>query len=264
MKRFLGLAIGLFSVIGFTSSADAIRIKVAEVQNGVAFIKGSDAAGRSAITWEGQLATSANPGGAFSFNGVVPADCVGTLSDGTSTIDVVVLDCIPVSAARAPVPRTGQTTTYAAGDDGALQKGVASPTPRFTDNNNGTITDNLTGLIWLKDASCLVVQNWANALAAANALAHGNVACGLSDGSVAGEWRLPNRNELESLLDLGTFNPALPASHPFLNVGLSTYWSSTTLAGGTILAWIVDLSIGGVNLTAKYNVNLVTAVRGGS
>ncbi len=53
----------------------------------------------------------------------------------------------------APVPKTGQTTPYGAGDDGALQKGVAWPTPRFTDSENGTVTDNLTGLIWLKNAN---------------------------------------------------------------------------------------------------------------
>ncbi len=154
MKKFLGLAVGLFLVVGFSSAAEAIKIKIAEVQNGIAFIKGNDAAGRSAITWEGHFATSSNPSGAFSFDGVVPADCVGTLSDGVSTIEVAVLDCTPVSAA-APVPRTGQTTSYAVRDDGALQKGVAWPTPRFTDNNNGTITDNLTGLIWLKNANCI-------------------------------------------------------------------------------------------------------------
>ena len=52
----------------------------------------------------------------------------------------------------APVPKTGQTTSYGTRDDGALEKGVAWPTPRFTDNNNGTITDNLTKLIWMKNA----------------------------------------------------------------------------------------------------------------
>ena len=58
----------------------------------------------------------------------------------------------------APVPKTGQTTAYAAGDDGTLQKGVASPTPRFTDHGNGTVTDNLTGLIWTKDANAFGVK----------------------------------------------------------------------------------------------------------
>ena len=43
------------------------------------------------------------------------------------------------------VPKTGQTIPYGPRDDGALQKGVPWPQPRFTDNDNGTVTDNLTG-----------------------------------------------------------------------------------------------------------------------
>ena len=49
----------------------------------------------------------------------------------------------------ALVPATGQTDSVAAGDDGDLQKGVPWPDPRFTDNGDGTVTDHLTGLIWL-------------------------------------------------------------------------------------------------------------------
>ena len=59
----------------------------------------------------------------------------------------------------APVPKTGQTTSYGTGDDGALQKGVAWPTPRFTDNSNGTVTDNLTRLIWMKNANAFGTEN---------------------------------------------------------------------------------------------------------
>lgn len=106
------------------------------------------------MTWEGNAVTTANRNnGGFSFNGAVPADCIGVLSDGVSTINVQLLDCTPAgSAATAPVPKTGQTTSFAPRDDGGLEKGVAWPNPRFTDNSNGTITDNLTGLIWLKNA----------------------------------------------------------------------------------------------------------------
>ena len=46
------------------------------------------------------------------------------------------------------------------GSDGDLQKGVAWPNPRFTDNANGTVTDNLTGLIWLKNANCFGRPVW--------------------------------------------------------------------------------------------------------
>ncbi len=56
----------------------------------------------------------------------------------------------------APVPKTGQVTTYAVGDDGDHMAGIAAPSPRFTDNGNGTVTDNLTGLVWLKDGNCIV------------------------------------------------------------------------------------------------------------
>ena len=54
----------------------------------------------------------------------------------------------------APVARTGQTESNRTHDDGDLERGVASPSPRFSDNGNGTVTDNLTGLIWLKNANC--------------------------------------------------------------------------------------------------------------
>ena len=64
----------------------------------------------------------------------------------------------------ALVPETGQTATYAIGDDGQLEKGVAWPNPRFTYNGDGTVTDNLTGLIWLKDTNCRGQRTWADAL----------------------------------------------------------------------------------------------------
>ncbi len=130
------------------------------------------------------------------------------------------------------IPKTGQTTSFAAGDDGDLEKGIAWPSPRFTDNNNGTVTDNLTGLIWLKDANCFGTGTWSQALISSNSLSSGS--CGLTDGSSAGAWRLPNRKELKSLVDAERINPALPNGHPFSNVqstvngSSSCYWSSTT------------------------------------
>ena len=55
-------------------------------------------------------------------------------------------------------------------------------------------------------------------------------ACGLSDGSTLGDWRIPNIRELHSLVDFGRVAPALPDGHPFLNVQELVYWSSSTLA----------------------------------
>jgi hypothetical protein len=176
---------------------------------------------------------------------------------------------------NAGVPRTGQTPTVPlnpapTGSDGALQKGVTWPNPRFTDNPNGTVTDNLTGLIWLKNANCFGTRTWAVALVDANSLANGN--CSLSDGSAAGDWRLPNVKELQSLIDFAYYNPALSNTvgtgqwepgNPFTGVLSDYYWSSTTVAGSPTGAWYVVLNYGVVNGAEKDSMYYVWPVRGG-
>jgi len=150
------------------------------------------------------------------------------------------------------------------GQDGDKQKGVANPSPRFTDNSNGTVTDNRTGLIWLKNASCLSSKNWEDALTYANNLANGT--CSLTDGSTVGQWRLPNRFELESLIDLQNYNFALPAGHPFTGVVALSYWSSTTDASAAHqYAWVVRYVSGIVDGALKINAATlyVWPVRGG-
>jgi hypothetical protein len=170
----------------------------------------------------------------------------------------------------AGVAKTGQTLCWnvsgtvidctGTGQDGAFQNGV-SVSPRFADNANGTVKDNLTGLIWLKNANCFSYQTWTNALAVSNTLASG--ACGLTDGSAAGAWRLPNVRELQSLIDYGKYNPALPAGHPFSGVQANYYWSSSTSANYPSYAWFVYLNDGYVNGNGKTNSNYVWPVRGG-
>jgi len=161
----------------------------------------------------------------------------------------------------APVPRTGQTTSYAPGDDGDLQIGVVWPDPRFTDNEDGTITDNLTGLIWLKNANCFGQRNWDQALSDCNGLSGGY--CGLTDGSNAGDWRLPNYRELFSLIDAENYNPALPNGHPFTYVQSSYYWSATTDASSTGGAWSVHFGCGYLYGGGKLSNLYVWCVRGG-
>jgi hypothetical protein len=180
----------------------------------------------------------------------------------------------------APVPKTGQTTCHDAsgtviacggtGQDGEYQKGVSWPSPRFTNNGNGTVTDNLTGLIWLQDASCPNGQrNWSDALTFANSLYDGWTGdgsggdCGLTDGSSAGDWRLPNVRELQSLVDYGRAVPALPSGHPFTGAGSSEYWSSTSYAGSPSYAWFVWMGAGIVDANDKTNTYEVWPVRGG-
>jgi hypothetical protein len=175
------------------------------------------------------------------------------------------------SSSSAGVPRTGQTLCYdsfgdvipcaGTGQDGDLKKGVVWPNPRFTDNNNGTVTDNLTGLIWLKDASFFSARNWKNALTACNTLAANGTT--LTDGSVAGDWRLPNRRELFSLIDDNNAIPALPTGHPFINVRSNEYWSSTTYTDLPTGAWIMYLPNGFISNVSKTTMQYVWPVRGG-
>jgi hypothetical protein len=184
----------------------------------------------------------------------------------------------------APVARTGQTPTepYVPhdGSDGALQKGVVWPSPRFTNNGNGTVTDHLTGLIWLTNANCAnAIRDWLLALSDVVSLntdgkMNSNVCNDISKGgSHQTDWRLPNVKELLSLIDWAFFDPALSnaagtakwtnAGDAFIGVQSGFYWSSTTIAGYPGDAWRVYLSSGTVGYANMSNGQYVWPVRGG-
>jgi Protein of unknown function (DUF1566) len=163
-------------------------------------------------------------------------------SGSAPVADTGLQQCWDTAGTVASCPGTGQ--------DGELQAGVDWPAPRFTDNGDGTVTDNLTGLLWLKDADCFGARTWAQALSDANTLASGT--CSLTDGSSAGDWRLPNIREFLSLLDYSQVNPMLPIGHPFTPIqAFDFYWTSSTFIAGTDFAWVVFLSNGVVNVLDK-------------
>ncbi len=78
---------------------------------------------------------------------------------------------------------------------------------RFTDMEDGTVRDNDTGLIWLKDAGAFVEMNWMDAGNAVAELSSGEK--GLSDDSVDGDWRLPTKEEWLAFMCQGFADPAL-------------------------------------------------------
>ncbi len=178
----------------------------------------------------------------------------------------------PGPSVTIALPRTGQTACWdsagteidcaGTGQDFAIHAGVLWPNPRFVDNGDGTLTDHLTGLIWLKDANCFGGKTWLQALAGANTLASG--ACGLTDGSAAGDWRLPNRRELHSLINFQALNMATwLTGRGFGNVRADPYWSSSTVGLNLANAWSVVMDFGSVQGVGKGGSNFVWPVRGG-
>ncbi|MDD2365135.1 MAG: DUF1566 domain-containing protein [Desulfuromonadaceae bacterium] len=159
--------------------------------------------------------------------------------------------------ATIQLPRTGQTTSYVSADDGALKTGAVPPTVRFTDNGDQTVTDTLTGLIWSKNANpASTTKTWQGALDYIKTL-NSSSYMGYND------WRLPNVTELESLIDAEKYTPALPAGHPFSGVQSDYYWSSTSYADSSTLAWYVSMYGGYVSYGYKTGNVYVWPVRGG-
>lgn len=163
-----------------------------------------------------------------------------------------------LSSASAVVPKTGQKTSYVTNDDGTYQKGMALPNPRFTVGASGDaancVTDNLTGLVWARNANLTSYSvTFASAIAYCEALDYG----GQTD------WRLPNVKELQSLIDFGRYNPALPSGHPFTGVVLGGYWTSSSGAGSPGNAWNVYPANGNVSYDDKAGTSYVWPVRGG-
>jgi hypothetical protein len=197
-----------------------------------------------------------------------------------------------VSAARAiELPATGQTTAYTADkndkitgavavpDDGALQAGAALS---YTDNGDGTITDNNTGLTWEKKADNGGLHDKDNGYPWSGTGTQETVWDWLDDVNAEGgtgfagysDWRLPNLKELQSLVHLqspspmtfGAFNDGCAAGVTVLTgscTAATVYWSSTTWARSTGMAWGVSFFEGTLipgDTTSGFRVR---AVRGG-
>ncbi|MGB9715575.1 MAG: DUF1566 domain-containing protein [Thermodesulfovibrionales bacterium] len=173
---------------------------------------------------------------------------------------------IPSEASSIKIPTTGQVVSYAVGDDGYIQSGIDWPEPRFIDNGDGTITDNLTGLMWLKDGGCLKKKKWSNSL---DTIAYFNnnpeyYNC-MEYTANYSDWRLPDVKELESLINYGVPNSAeWLNSQGFMNMNSFYYWSSTTHQANYRYAWIVKMSNGRkIRYLKSYGYYNILAVRNG-
>ena len=118
------------------------------------------------------------------------------------------------------------------------------------DNSKEVVVDKSTNLMWQDDNNAKsVTKTWVEAI---NYCENLNFA-GYSD------WRLPNINELDSIVDYTKHNPAI--SSEFSNVDLGYYWSSSSIAGYSDHAWYVYFGYGYDNGFFKFYSNYVRCVR---
>jgi hypothetical protein len=148
-------------------------------------------------------------------------------------------------------------------------------TLQFVNCGNGTVTDTATGLIWLEDAACLGIGEFATANQVAAGLADG--ACALTDNSSPGDWRLPTLAEWDVIIDQATANgcttPWIPGAAgngccatgvcPFIGVQSVNYWSSSTVAGIGADAHRADVGDGNTSTALKDNILWIWPVRDG-
>jgi hypothetical protein len=150
------------------------------------------------------------------------------------------------------LPATGQTLCHDAkgkyiscagsGQDGEYRSGMPWPEPRFLKAEAGFV-DRLTNLCWYASADLTGrPATWEEALGAVTDVNR-------RQGGTA-SWRLPNINELESLVDCSAHSPALPHGYPFRDVR-EGYWSSTTSMFEPDWAWALYLTKGAVGVGQK-------------
>jgi len=139
---------------------------------------------------------------------------------------------------------------------------ATAPDSRFTGNGNGTVSDSATGLVWKQCAEGLSGAGCASGAASTFTWQHALQRA--ADASFAGQtdWRLPNKNELESLVERRCSYPVINARF-FPNTPSNWFWSSSPDAYSSCYAWIVDFDYGYVGSYYEHYGNHVRLVRGG-
>ena len=161
-----------------------------------------------------------------------------------------------------------QSPCSGSGQDGETQQGVARS---YTDNGNGTVSDNSTGLMWQKCGDGQTGSDCSGGSAVHLAYDDGNGNLGSADLpainycktlSLGGhaDWRLPSVNELETLVDFGQQNPAINTTY-FPNTQSGSYWSSAAYQGNAGYAWIVYFTTAESALTVWMVRSYVRCVR---
>ncbi len=212
-------------------------------------------------------------------NGDVNADGNVNLSDAITILGHLFLgspmELVPLCATQGSsgLPDTGETKCYdqagtevpcdgatCPGQDGSYATGCPSE-GRFADNEDGTVTDNCTGLIWQKDTADVNGDGQIGDFDSGDAVPWCVALSYCENLSFAGfdDWRLPNVRELQSIVDYGRFVPSIDL---VFGAEYESYWSSTSRFGNPFAAWLVNFNVGEVDSdNDKSNPFYVRAVR---
>ncbi|EOW9219497.1 TPA: DUF1566 domain-containing protein [Vibrio cholerae] len=140
---------------------------------------------------------------------------------------------------------------------------ASTPSADFSDNGDGTVTHHTTGLIWQR---CSLGQSWdgTDCTGTATAYSWDEALAAATQDALAGfsDWRLPNKNELASIVEYRCRKPAINHQQ-FPNTPSAWYWSSSPYANSSYDAWIVNFHDGYVTYPNKNNNNHVRLVRAG-
>jgi hypothetical protein len=139
---------------------------------------------------------------------------------------------------------------------------AVAPDSRYTNHGNGTVTDTATGLMWKQCVEGLsgpvCASGAAQTFAWQGALQHaqGHSFAGYSD------WRLPNINELSSLVEERCYGPSINTTL-FPNTPSECFWSSSPSTDYSDGAWGVRFDSGIVGDDVRNDGISVRLVRGG-
>jgi hypothetical protein len=245
-------------------------------------------ANNGAVTIVPTMTNQTIAGGYHNGSGYVEGDADLEATNIAQGVDLFgVVGTLTGNTYEAGVPKTGQTNCWnsnghtiacaGSGQDGEYQMGVEWPIPRYVDNGDGTVIDNLTGLTWLKDADCMGIMHWgdrADETFGVLGRLNGGEDFGCDDYTPGAfdDWRLPNVREMHSLVHYGFYDPAISNTagtgrwtegDPFTGIQSLKYWTSTTRTGYTHHVWLVYLYLGDVEEADKFYSYHMWPVRGG-
>ena len=144
----------------------------------------------------------------------------------------------------------------------------SNPNSDYTDNGDGTVTHEPTGLMWMR---CVIGQEWDGVNSCNDTFDVGSetpitwqtALTAARNSTFAGheDWRVPNKNELATLIEDQCFNPALNEAIFPGTADSTVLWSSSPSAENATDVWAVDLTFGTITSRAKNLDGSVRLVR---